>query len=431
MDDTIIVARVDSNSVPEEIRALVRPIEQIARLAAEKVVANYKEPERYLLTTDTNTFEYVLKGRFEKLPKVSKEAAVLKIMPLVAKPVSDRQRTYRGLSGVNLQSVDPISMQVQKTQTYTKVGLFDSFFDRPGRVITTALPLPFSRCNEVHVSHDDRAMEVIGTGSGEGDEWQVRRIRDGKIMDSGLDNKANFKFIFEYDTDYQLQFKKGDSSWSVEKCIFRIPSQELNNLDIFIHQLTCVDETNGAFGSEAGNDEIYLGGTSIDAMGNTNQLKTFRVGTFPEDGYVNPVANIFTTFDLRSGTDWPKSYFVTLALAEKDMGKDFPEFVNQLFKIVKKEVEAQLAKLIGTTLGVSSGPVGAIIGLAVGYAVGKVYEILRGMWNDDIFIPQTVSIKIPTIPKPFDAGRVGSNLRVNFKGHGGEYSLLYSWHLRP
>ena len=48
---------------------------------------------------------------------------------------------------------------------------------------------------------------ITGTGyGGNASTWQVIRVSDGVVMDSGTGNTANFEFDGEYDTDYELMY---------------------------------------------------------------------------------------------------------------------------------------------------------------------------------------------------------------------------------
>jgi len=101
----------------------------------------------------------------------------------------------------------------------------------------------------------------------------------------------------------------------------------------------------------------------------------------------------YARFDVTDGTNWPKAYFVTLVLAEVDMG-GLPRYLNALLAKIKGEVDAAVASAIGAGIGISGGPVGIAIGIAVGYVVGRVFDWLSKWWADDIFRPSTVSVEL-------------------------------------
>jgi hypothetical protein len=207
------------------------------------------------------------------------------------------------------------------------------------------------------------------------------------------------------------------------------PQQTTDKLELRIHKVKCLDETNGFLGSEAGDDEIDLGGTSVDETGDTNKISPFRVGSDFDDGEqkVFSPPKRFTMFNLREGTAFPKAYFVTLVLAEVDMG-GLPEFVQQLLNWVKPKVTAALAAALGGAIGASGGPVGAIIGAAVGAVVGLVFDLFKSIWEDDIFKPVTASVAIPSLSARWTGGKTDSPEGIaTFAGHGGKYQLTYDW----
>ncbi len=204
------------------------------------------------------------------------------------------------------------------------------------------------------------------------------------------------------------------------------PQETLDRLQLRIRRVKCLNETN-----DVGDDEIALGGTSVDETGDTEGISTFRVANTFKTGsqrLFNPPRH-FITFDLTEGIQFPKSYFVTLVLAEVDMG-GLTGFVNKLLDWVKKKVNAALVAAIGGAIGVSGGPIGAVIGAVVGYVVGAVFDWFRSIWSDDVFKPQTVSLGIPSLPARWDGGRTESPERtVSYIGHGGKYELAYDWKL--
>ncbi len=105
-------------------------------------------------------------------------------------------------------------------------------------------------------------------------------------------------------------------------------------------RVVCVDETNGFLGSEAGDDEIYMGGTTIDESANTDKIAAFEVSSSFDDGerkdYVPPKRLV--TFDVGGGTSYPKHYFATLLLFETDQG-NVDEKLEEIFRKVAAEVK--------------------------------------------------------------------------------------------
>ena len=137
----------------------------------------------------------------------------------------------------------------------------------------------------------------------------------------------------------------------------------------------------------------------------------------------------FATFDLVRGTDWPKSYFVTFVLSEKDLG-GFGEFLTNLVDEVSDEVKSGIITAVGGFIGLSGGLIGAAIGAAVGFVVGEIIEELKSWWKDDVFDPVTGSVTIPSLNHLWQPDSpVSSRRTITFRGHDGQYQLTYSWRL--
>lgn len=203
----------------------------------------------------------------------------------------------------------------------------------------------------------------------------------------------------------------------------------MKKLELRIRKVKCVEDTNdwGGFG---GDDEIHLGATTTDATGSVNKVNAFKVGDF-ETGNVkiyNPIKT-FCQFDITKGAEWPKSYFVTLVLAEKDNG-GLPDFINELTNKVREKVTAYLSTLVGGAVGSAAGPVGAVIGTIVGRVVGWVIDFFMSAWNDDIFPPQTISISLPSQNVRFNGKLETAERVVRFKmSDDGIYKVYYTWRL--
>ncbi|MEN8653348.1 ATP-binding protein [Streptomyces sp. 21So2-11] len=195
---------------------------------------------------------------------------------------------------------------------------------------------------------------------------------------------------------------------------------ELGKLEFRIHRVKCLDST-----SEIGKDEIYLGGTCVDESGDTKKISQFKVRSFDtgnEQVYSPP--RQFTFFNLREGTNYPKSYFVTLVLAEVDWG-GFANFLNDLLDKVKAKVIAALTAAIG----ISGGAIGIIIGTAVGYVVGQVFEYLKKLWGDEIFKPVTLSTIVPSLTSRWAGKQDSPERTVTYSGYGGKYQVVYDWRM--
>ncbi|MGW3818688.1 hypothetical protein [Streptomyces sp. NPDC005046] len=202
-------------------------------------------------------------------------------------------------------------------------------------------------------------------------------------------------------------------------------AEPLTKLELRIQRVTCVEET-----SELGADEIDAAGVSIDESGDTKKVAAFRVRSF-HTGDVQTYAppRQFTFFSLTEGTvQFPKSYYVTLALAEVDWG-GFDDFLNDLLAKVKTEVVAAIAAAVGGVIGSPGGPIGIAVGIAVGWAVTQIFEYLKSAWGDELFRPVTVSAVIPSLTSRWTGESNSPEHTVEYSGHGGRYKLVYHWHM--
>ncbi|BCS33775.1 hypothetical protein TBR22_A30020 [Luteitalea sp. TBR-22] len=207
-----------------------------------------------------------------------------------------------------------------------------------------------------------------------------------------------------------------------------VPQQSLHHLEMRIHKVRCVDECNPEW---AGDDEIALGGSDTDETGDTRKLSEFRVGNSFDDGdeKVYSPPKVFTSFNMLEGSEWPKSYFVTMVLAEKDMG-GLGDFLNKLVDAVKGHLLEALTTAVGGAIGSALGPLGAIIGAALGWVVGRIFEWLKSWWSDDVFPPQTVSVTLDSLASRWSGGATDSPQYVaRFAAHGGTYDVTYDWRL--
>lgn len=202
----------------------------------------------------------------------------------------------------------------------------------------------------------------------------------------------------------------------------------LRKLELRVHRVTCLKETGGL---ELGKDEIDLGGTAVDANGGTDKIPSFRVRSFHAGGvqtYAPP--RRLVRFSLTEGpVKFPKSYFVTLVLAEADSG-GLADFLDKLLEKVREKVTAALAAAIGGAIGSPGGPVGIAIGIVVGWTVNEIFNRLKSLWGDDIFTPLTVRTAISSPTGRWIGGRSDSPERtLTYTGHGGKYQLVYDWRM--
>jgi hypothetical protein len=348
-----------------KIRAVVTRAVREFELAAEKVAANAADPKAFPLPADQKSTEQILAGRFQRLPKEAKTRASASALARVKASHAVRGKRFRDLAAVDLRRPTSIEDQVR------------------------ALPFPA----------------------------ELKMKKEQLVAASGLPEVAA--------VEAAVQEAAAELTESPVSAAITTTKAELR-----IHRVRCLDETGGFFAEKLGADEIDLGGTEVDESGDTRKISAFRVGSFDdgEQRVFSPPRRL-TFFNLTEGTAFPKSYFVSMVLAEIDMG-GLPDFLNQLLNKVKDRVITALTAAIGTAIGASGGLVGMVIGLAVGWAVGKVWEFFHSVWNDDVFEPVTVRLTMPSLTARWTGGRTDSPERtVTFSGHDGKYELTYDWRL--
>jgi hypothetical protein len=144
----------------------------------------------------------------------------------------------------------------------------------------------------------------------------------------------------------------------------------------------------------------------------------------------------YRLLDVSGYATWPKfprSYFATLVLAEKDMG-GFADFLSKLWEKVKGKVlemvTAALGAAIGSLIGTDVIPgLGTIIGAVVGWVIGGLVKLLLELFGDDVFEPFGVSVSVPSLNAKFPGGTTDSPHPIRYEGYGGMYDLTYDWQL--
>jgi hypothetical protein len=352
-----------------KLRAIVNRVFLTARMAAEKAVAHSAEPANFPITPDPKSLEHVFLSRFKKLPVEKQQAAVLKAMPGIKASEAARTRIYGDLAKVNIRQATSVEAQAGALPFPAK------------------LKLPLNHLKSITNLHG----QILGPGAivPAGPAEASEKISEASAVQT---------------TTTKLEFR--------------------------VHKVICVDETNGFLGSEAGNDEIALGCTSVDETGDVQKTSPFTVGNNFDDGEqkaYSPPKQLHW-FNLLEGNKFPKSYFVTLILAEKDMG-DLGDYVIELMNKVKPKVKEELTK--AGVAATESGPIASlIIAAAVNFVVDKLFQFLADLIGDDVFKPVTPSISIQSLTQRFAGGKTDCPDGVaTFRGHGGTYKIIYDWRL--
>ncbi len=347
-----------------KVRGVAKRVLHEFLIASEKAVASRAEPAAYKLPRAATAAERIFLGRFAQLDAVLQKAATMRVMSLAKAPQAERARYFDDLSRIDLRGTAAVSDAAK------------------------AMAMPATmRMTRAHLEGVGTAPVVLAGGP------IIAASELTPVVARGL-----------------------------------VPAATTNKLELRIHKVRCVDETNPEW---PGDDEIAMGGTAVDETGDVHKIAQFTVRNDFDDGeqkVYNPPKR-FTMFSLLEGNAWPKSYFVTLVLAEKDMG-GFADFLNKLLDAVKKRVIEALGAAIGGVIGSIGGPLMAVIGAAIGWIVGKIFEWLKAWWSDDVFPPKTVSVSIPSLTARWAGGATDSpNGVLRFQAHGGTYDVTYDWRM--
>lgn len=263
---------------------------------------------------------------------------------------------------------------------------------------------------------------------------------------------AGFKDAMESAKKSELSVdpQKFNDIWgpTIEEDLFASSSSEFeeefeeqavrNSLGFYIKRIKCIDETGKGWIGEWGHDEIAIGGVSTDEDGDTKKIPEKFVGGGFDDGdsksYTPHLQ--FTWFSLNERKEWPKKYYLTLLLAEKDWG-GFSKILSQVWEKVRDKVKDALAKL-GESIGSAWGAIWKAIGKAIGVIVGWIIDVflkwLIKLFSDDPFKPVLLSCTLWSASSLFNhadgSRRTYSPTRTaHFYGNDGHYTAEYYWKL--
>lgn len=383
-----------------EFKKIADRVANTAILAAEKVSV---EPS---FKAEVNSFESIMLQRLKTFDKTKIKSIQKLVTPLAKASQEVRIGVYGELGKIDIMKVKSIEDSVKKLGPLKIERKLLGLRTVPANANLTDTQIKKYLKNQTEIlnTHNITSIDAI-TGGG-------RLFGDiGQVEDENT----------ELD-DFQ-------------------PQAVTDKLALYIRRVKCVDETGSTsfFDPESeryGDDEIALAGTSVDETGDTKKIPEFRVGNSFDDGdtkWYSPHKK-WHWFSMREGgTNWPKSYYLTFILAEKDNG-GLSDFLQKLWDKVGKEVTASIAAAIGGAIGSSLGPLGTAIGAAIGYAVAKIVEWFIKLWKDDIFPPKTISCTVPSFgarwTKSGNWGYTTSEYRnAHFYGHKGHYYIEYYWKL--
>ncbi|MFD4352669.1 hypothetical protein ACFWPX_08920 [Nocardia sp. NPDC058518] len=200
-----------------------------------------------------------------------------------------------------------------------------------------------------------------------------------------------------------------------------------DSLMLRVTQVRCANETNSPFGGHIGEDDMWLGGTSVDESGDTKTIEPIKLGSFDnkEVKHYQPPRN-FTTFNITErGNSFPKAYLVTLVLVERDNGKAMRTFLDRVTREIKKQVQDALIK-VGKAIG---GSFGLVVGTISAWVFGELIDYISSGWRDTVFRPLTVTAHVGSYDSVWvGSGRKDSTDRMlETKAPQARYQLWYDW----
>lgn len=377
-----------------EIRKIANRVANTAILAAEKISVEKN------FRAEKGSFESILQERFNFFDASKKKDIQKRIIPIVKASQEIRTGLYGELGKINILDAKSVEESVKKLGPVT--------IDRK----LLGLRTPPAGMN---LSADE-----------------IKKYRDSQTEILNVHNIASIDAITGGGTIFNELGSDFSNDLDEDADDFE-PQAVTNKLGLYIRRVKCVDETNPeAFGD----DEIALAGTSVDEDGDTKKISEFRVSNSFDDGetkWYSPHKRWHYFGMWEGGNNWPKSYYLTFILAEKDNG-GLSTFLQALWNKVKKQVAAAIAAAIGGAIGSSLGPLGAVIGAAIGYAVAKIVQWFINWWKDDIFPPKTISCTVPSYSARWTINGVWGSTKSNYRrahfyGHGGHYYIEYYWRL--
>jgi hypothetical protein len=218
-------------------------------------------------------------------------------------------------------------------------------------------------------------------------------------------------------------------------------------LKLELVRVKCIDEMDVEI-TDFGKDRIHMGGKGYDSAGSQINVGQFHVSDFDQGDSFNFNNNprTFAQFDLTRAGPWPRLFFGTLAMAEKDADGGFLDFLQKLWDAIDQEVINALTQAIlaglaaagigaaaGAVLGLEAAGVGAIVGAIVGALVGFIVGLVMDSLKDDVFEPSDVApLYLESDTAVFEGGGVTSdNYTTDLTRDGARYKVTYRWTLAP
>src|SRR4051794_39598345 len=90
------------------LKAVATRVLDTVRLAGEKAVANTVDAEHYPLAKDPNSYERMLRERYDGRPDAVRVAARAKVMASLKASAAHRQKAFGPLAGLSLHTATPV-----------------------------------------------------------------------------------------------------------------------------------------------------------------------------------------------------------------------------------------------------------------------------------------------------------------------------------
>jgi hypothetical protein len=395
-----------------EVRKIAEDVLGAAKMSLTAVAANIDKPVR------PDSLESIFKQAFMQMPEKKRQGYVTKAKTLTQVPTETRKMMF-GRAGE------------RDFESHLATGGFDRFDEGLASLVIDKKLLGIN--DTIRVPRT--ALRTTPEGL----------LIPGEMVPGGAENfESNFESANKLAQETEIfSADKLEEIWGVsyanDPFSGGVGSSEgefeefavTDKMGFWITKIKCVDETNPEWW---GHDEIALAGVSVDEDGDTKKIGEKYIGGGFDDGDSKSYNNWrYHMFGLREGQYWPKTYSVTLLLAEKDNG-GFANALNQIWIAIRDKVKAAIEKAIAGALTAYLGPVIAgAIGKAVAWIVDKLVGWIISWWNDDIFPAYTARVTTPSMSARWyypngTWGNPSSGIRTaHFYGHGGHYFIQYYW----
>lgn len=238
---------------------------------------------------------------------------------------------------------------------------------------------------------------------------------------------------FALPADLATSLKKRLSLVKVTPPVFppiKLNEPRYKRVGFYITKVSCVEETD-----EIGSDEILLSGVGVYPTGEVVQPAVWKVSDDFDTGEAVVLAppRTYVEFDLAKGTQWPKTYVITVVLAEEDSG-GFGDFLQDLWSQVGKDASNAVGAAVGGAAGTKVGStLGGIIGQVVAEVFGAIIGWLVSLFHnpDDLIGTQSWVLTLASDTKKYcDGLHISSPVvpgPMKFIGDGGNYEVNLLW----